>query len=211
MSHLRLLVAVVAGCWLLHGENLQADAGIPPFAMSQQYSADLTIATKGGLTVQSKTFVDGDKLRSTISMEGMEMATIVRKDEKKIYQLMPSQKMVMVLDFDPAKLMGSRTAGFAPEGKFELIGPDTIGGVACVKYKVTSDKNKEIFYMWFDPASKTPVQMAAGDGSFKVTWKNYQAGPQDASLFEVPADYQVVPMQMPDVPGMTGGASGGGQ
>jgi hypothetical protein len=209
MNPLRLLVAVVAGCGLFQGENLRADAGAPPFAMDKQYSADMTIMTKGGMTVHTKTYVDGDKLRSNLSMGGIDMATIVRKDQQKVYQVIPAQKMVMEMNFDPSKFTGSKAAGFGPEGSFVVVGPDTIGGVACTKYKVTSDKTKEIFYMWLDLAGKTPVQMAADDGSFTVTWKNYKAGPQDASLFEVPADYQVMPM--PSIPGMPGGDSGGGQ
>jgi hypothetical protein len=41
--------------------------------------------------------------------------------------------------------------------------------------------------------------MATADGSLTVKWTNFTAGPQDASLFEVPAGYQV--MSMPGMPG----------
>ena len=70
------------------------------------------------------------------------------------------------------------------------------------KYKVTSDKTKQVFFFWLDVARKIPVQMAAADGSLVVKWKNFVAGPQDPSLFEVPAGYQVT--AMPDMPGMPG-------
>jgi len=44
-----------------------------------------------------------------------------------------------------------------------------------------------------------------------VKWSNYTTGPQDATLFEPPAGFQV--MQMPAGMGMPGGggAPGGGQ
>jgi hypothetical protein len=35
-----------------------------------------------------------------------------------------------------------------------------------------------------------------------ILWKNYKAGPQDAALFEPPADYKV--MTMPALPGGAG-------
>ncbi len=199
MNPSRLVFAVVAGCCLLRPEPLAAQAGVPPFAMEKQYSADLTITTKDGTAIQSKTYVDGDKMRSEMAMNGMEMATIIRKDKRKIYHVMVSQKMIMEMDYDPDKFKGRTAASFGPEGKFELVGPEAVDGVACTKYKVTSDKTKQVFYFWLDVARKVPVQMAAADGSFTAKWKNYKPGPQDASLFEPPAGYQVMPM--PNIPG----------
>ena len=215
MNSLRLVLALVIGCCLLRPEPLAAQTAVaqtaaaPPFEMDRQYSADLTIITKDGLTIQSKTYVDGDKMRGEMSMNGMEMATIVRKDKLKIYQVMDAQKMAMEMDYDPAKFMKGRTAAaFGPIGKFELVGPDTIDGVSYTKYKVASDVTKETFYFWLDMTHKVPVQMAAADNSFTVKWKNYKAGPQDAALFEVPAGYQI--MAMPDMPGMSGSPGGDG-
>jgi outer membrane lipoprotein-sorting protein len=206
MNPSRFVFAIVAGCCLLCPASLPAEEGTPPFAMEKQYSAEMTITTKAGMTLQLKSYVDGDKMRSEMTMNGMDMATIVRKDKQKIYQVMVSQKMVMELPYDPDKFKGSTAASFGPEGKFELVGPDIVDGVACMKYKVTSDKNKQIFYFWLDAARKAPVEMAAEDGSFTAKWKNFKTGPQDASLFELPAGYQVMAM-----PAMPGGAGGGGQ
>jgi len=201
MNSIRLVLAIVAGVCLLRPELLRADDGAVPFAMEKHYSADLTITMKSGMVIQSKTYVDGDKMRSDATMNGMAMAIIVRKDMKKIYQVMEAQKMVMESDFNPDKYPGGSAASFGPEGKFDLVGPDTVDGVACTKYTVTSDKTKQVFYFWLDVARKVPVQMAATNGSLVVKWKNFAAGPQDASLFEVPAGYQV--MDMPGMPGPT--------
>ena len=206
MKPCRLVFVIVAGCCLLGPEALRGQEGAPPFAMDKQYSADLMIMTKEGMAIKAKTYLDGDKMRSEMDMNGMEMATIVRKDKQKIYQVMVSQKMIMEMDYDPDKFSGRTAAAFGPEGRFEVVGPETMDGVACTKYKVTSDKSKQVFYFWLDMARKVPVQMAAADGSFTVKWKNYKAGPQDAALFEPPAGYQVIAM-----PGGTGMPGGGGQ
>jgi hypothetical protein len=201
MNSFRLVFAVMAGCCLLRPAPVAADGAVPPFAMEKHYSADLMITTKEGMAIQSKTYVDGDKMRSDVTMNGMEMAIIVRKDKQKIYQVLEAQKMVMETNFDANKFQGHAAASFGPEGKFELIGPATIDGVACTKYRVTSDKTREIFYFWLDVAHKVPVEMAAADESFTVKWNHYQAGPQAAALFEIPAGYQVMP---------AGGLPGGG-
>ena len=204
MNPPRFFLLVVAGCCLLRPAPLAADDAAPPFTMEKHYSADLAITTKNGMTIQSKTYVDGDKMRSDVTMNGMAMAIIVRKDEQKIYQVMEDQKMVMESDYDPSKFQGHTAvdSSLGPEGKFDLIGPETVDGVACTKYTVTSDKPRQVFYFWLDAARKVPVEMAATDGSLVVKWKNFTAGPQDASLFEVPAGYQV--MSMPGMPGGEG-------
>jgi hypothetical protein len=199
MSSSRLVFAIVAACCLLWPGTLPAQEA--PFSLDQPSSADLTISMKNGMTIQAKTYLDGENIRSEMTMSGMDMATIFRKDKQKIYEVMVAQKMVMEMDYNPDKFKGYSAASLAlgTAGKFDLVGPDTLDGVACTKYKVTADKTKDVFYFWLDVPRKTPIQMAAGDGSFTVKWKNYKVGPQDASLFVPPAGYQVVPM--PSLPG----------
>jgi hypothetical protein len=218
MTSPRLVLALVAGCCLLRPAPLTADTpaapvappapsvtAAPPFAMEKQYSADVEVVMKSGMTVESKTFVEGDKMRSNVSMNGMSMAIIVRKDQKKIYQIMEAQKMIMESPLDPTKIPGGAGA-FGPEGKFDLLGNETVAGVPCVKYKVTPDNSKQVYLLWYDEAHKVPVEMASADGALTVKWKNFVPGPQAAALFEPPAGYQV--MEMPQGMGMPG--SGGG-
>jgi hypothetical protein len=198
----RLVLAIMAGCCWLGPKLVLADDAAPPFTMEKHYSADLAIRTGQGMAIQSKTFVDGDKMRSDVKMNGVTMAIIVRKDKQKMYQVLDTQKMIMEMDYDPEKMQGNAATSFGPEGKFVVIGPDTVDGVPCTKYTVTSDKTKQVFYFWLDVARKVPVEMAATDGSLTVKWKNFSAGPQDPSLFEPPAGYQVMPM--PNMPGGAG-------
>src|SRR5271156_5534367 len=101
------------------------------------------------------------------------------------------------MPLDPTKVQQA-TVAMGATGKSELVGPDTVNGVATMKYKMTSPDNK-VYWFWVDPVAKVPVKMAADDGSVTVVWKDYKPGPQDASLFEPPADYQV--MQMPSAAG----------
>ncbi len=204
MNPSRLVFAVVAGCCLLRPEPLPAQEA--PFGWGKSFSADMVITTAKGRTITSKMYSDGGKMRTEMSMNGMQMATIVRPDLQKVYQVMVTQKMVMEIPYDPNKFKNSMAAASGPKGKFELIGPEMAEGVACIKYKVTSDESTKVNFLWIDAAAKSPVKMASEDGSFIILWKNYKAGPQDASLFEPPADYKVMTM-----PVMPGGGGGGGQ
>jgi len=198
----------MAGCGLLRAQSPVSGDVSSPFSPAPQFSADIVVTTDKGQNITQKMYSDGGKMRSEMSMNGMQMVTIVRPDLQKLYQVMVAQKMVMVMPYDPSKFKKQMAAAAGPEGKFDLIGPDTVEGVACTKYKVTSGDNK-VFFLWIDAASKAPVRMTAEDSSVTILWKNYKVGPQDAALFEPPAGYQV--MAMPSMPGTPGAPGGGGQ
>ncbi len=208
MTRFHLLLVLAFVCGWLSPASLPAQEVRPPFTMNKQYSADMTIVTKNGMTLETKSYIDGDKMRSEMEMNGIKMATIIRRDKSKIYQLMPSQKMVLEMDYDESKFKGQSAAAFGTDGKYELVGPDLADGVNCTKYKVTSDKNHQVFFFWLDTANQVPLKMEAQDNSFTVKWKNFKAGPQSPDLFELPAGYQVMPM--PAMPGMPSGMGSGG-
>jgi len=188
MNPLRLVFALVAGCCFLHPESLAAQ-GAPPFAFAKQYSADVATTAKDH-TFESKMYMDNGKTRSEANVNGTSMVIIIRPDLQKFYQVMVDRKTVTEVPVNPEtykKTMGP----FAPENKFEWVGPEAVDHVACTKYKGTVGEGK-VCFLWVDATKQVPVKMAAEDGTFTVQWKNYKAGPQDAALFEPPAGYQVI-------------------
>ncbi len=202
MNPSRLVFFIVAGVFLSWPQSLRADA--PPFTPDKQFSADQVITTKSGMTVACKIYMNDGKARSEMNTQDMQVISIVRPDEKKMFMVMPSQKMVMVMNLDE-KTTAQINAATGDDGKFETVGPETMDGVACTKYKMTTKDNK-VFFWWVNTATKAPVKIAADDGSITLDWKNYKAGPQDPALFEPPKDYQTV--AMPGGGGMPGAADG---
>ena len=207
MLLIRLLLLASAGFVFGPASSLFAQDAAPPISFDKAYSADQIITTKDGMTVNSKLYCDNGRVRTEMSMQGMNIVSIVLPDQQKVYSIMEAQKMVMVMPYDPAKykkyMIG--TPGF--DGKFEAAGNETVEGVACNKYKVTTDG--KVYDMWINPATKQPVKLAAENGEFTLVWKNYVAGPQDPALFQVPAGYQMI--NMPSMPGMPGGGAAPGQ
>jgi alpha-glucosidase (family GH31 glycosyl hydrolase) len=195
MTPSKLVFALVVGFCLLRPAPLLADDALSPFGANAQFSADMITTTKEGTSITQKLYSDSGKMRSEVTANGMNMVSIIRPDQKKVYSVMVDQKMAMEMPYDPEKMKQQGIGATGPQGKTELIGPDTVEGIACKKYKVTSEKDNKVFFFWADAANKTPVKMMAEDGALTIVWKNYKAGPQDAALFEVPAGYQV--MQMP--------------
>jgi len=197
MKSFRLVLYLLVGCWFFHSEPASAQSTAPAYAFPKQYSADQVMTTREGTTMTMKSYRDNDKIRSEMNQNGMQMISIIRLDQQKMYSVMVAQKMVMVMPLNPAKVKQMMPPGSGGDANVETVGPDTVDGVAATKYKITGSDGKVIF-LWVNAASQVPLKLASDDGSFTMVWKSFQIGPQDAALFEPPSDYQV--MNMPAAP-----------
>jgi hypothetical protein len=202
----RVALLVVAG-WTLLLQPLHAQAPAP-WTPDKQYSADQVMTTKDGTTMNTKVFVDSGKIRTETNAHGMNMVAIMLPAEKKMYTVMVDQHMVMEMPLNDARAQQMAAATGSGNAKFDLVGPDAVDGVATIKYKMTTANNPKAIFWWINPATKSPVKMASEDGDFTLTWKNYKPGPQDPTLFQPPAGWQVV--QMPGGMGMPGSGGPGG-
>lgn len=139
-------------------------------------------------TLDLTLYVDGDKYR----VEHPYGIFLLRKDEKKLFMLMPQNKLVLTLPYTEKEL--DKYKDLVQESQTKYLGPETVEGVACAKYQVTSDKG-ELSYLWTDVAKRVPVKWMTTDGKKTALWKNYVIGPPNPQLFEVPSDY--ISMSMP--------------
>jgi hypothetical protein len=180
----------VAGLFLLLLQLAFAEDA-PPFTMGKQFSADQTITSKNGV-LAAKVYVDSGKVRLEFSGRGTQTINIIRPDLQKIYAVLPEQKLIMEVPYGRAGIIKRMSVVDGPAGKFELLGPDLMGGVACTKYKVTSADGR-VNFLWINPAKQAPVKMDMF-GAFTIQWTNYRLGPQDVALFDPPTDYKSMKM-----------------
>ena len=207
MTLIRLLLLASVGFVFCPVRSLLADDAAPAVTFDKAYSADQIITTREGTTVNSKLYCDNGRVRTEMNASGMNIVAIILPDQQKAYTIMEAQKMIMVMPYDPEKYKKYMIGTSNFNGKIEAAGTDVVDGIACNKYKVTSDG--KIYDLWINTSTKQPVKLTAEDGAFTLVWKNYQAGPQDPALFQVPAGYQM--MNMPSMPGMPGGGAAPGQ
>jgi hypothetical protein len=207
MIMMRLFLLAMAGGAFSAGTLLRAQAPAPapaPVIFDKSFRAEQQVTMRDGTSMATKVFFDNGKIRVEMAPHGMNVTALVLPDAGKVYSILDAQKMVMVMPYDAAKYKMFLVGTPSFDGKIEQVGTETINGIFCNKYKVTA-ANK-IYDFWIDAAKKQPVKIAAEDGAFTATWKNYQAGPQDPALFVVPADYQMV--VMPSLPAMPSSAPG---
>ncbi len=180
--------------------------GLPHYEVPSSYSEDLVI-TADGRTIVMKRAIDGGKTRTDLSMDGQSMVMIEMGDERgTTYNLMPDRKEALKqsrasmdemtggqlgqLEAKGAKEAKSAQAN-PPDMKVEDLGDDTAGGAPARKMRLTSADG--VVLAWFEKATGAPLRMESTvEGKNAVIeWKNRKAGPQAASLFEVPKEYKV--------------------
>lgn len=197
-----LAAAMLAGLLALYGGPARA----------QQFSADVvhTNSSGGSDGHASKLYVSDDKLRMDNAGPEGGFLLIDRKARTahtvvpaaKAYLDMPqsslmAQLFMPVIDPNDAcrqwQQMMQSAAREPGEWRCRRIGPETVNGRATVKYEGTSPKG-ETGYGWVDPRLKFLVkrQDAHGNG---MELRDIKEGPQQASLFEIPADYQKTDMR----------------
>jgi hypothetical protein len=82
-----------------------------------------------------------------------------------------------------------------PDWDCRKIGDETVNGRSTVKYEGTSKKS-ETHYVWIDKKIVFPIKWQSNgeSGESSGELQNIQEGPQAASLFEIPSDYQKMDM-----------------
>jgi hypothetical protein len=173
------------------------------FAVSAEaadFSADM-VSMGGGGTQRGKIFMSQDKIR----MELPEAVTITRLDKKLIWILMPKDKMYMQQPLQPGNPVPS---GEKMKGEIErkLLGKEMLDGRMTDKYQVTyqDGRLKQTVLQWLAPGIAIPVKTAAVDNSWSMEYKNIKIGRQPDALFELPADYQNMSVQMPSMKDLLG-------
>ncbi len=166
--------------------------------MGKQFSAEQIVTGDKGGSDCFLVYVDHGKVRVEAKTENGTSLNIIRPDLQKWYLVMVNRKSIMELPYSAAKTLERLTEGDAFLGKNQLLDAEVTDGVNCMHYKVTN-VDGTISFTWIDPARRAPVKMVRGDVT--TEWKNYQEGPQDASLFEIPKDYKMVTFR---APGSTG-------
>jgi hypothetical protein len=192
MNKLLPSLMLIAALVFLSPEGARAQTS--PLKALSDHSVEMVTQT-AGQTISTVMYKSKDKTRVETKANGMESVSIMREDLKKMYMLMPAQKMYMEMDLNPAAAAADMTT---PKGdmKWEKLGSETINTVACDKYKVTTTyegKTNEMIYYIDAQGRPARTEMTTGDQKMVVDYKNWKEASQDASLFEVPAGFSKMP------------------
>jgi hypothetical protein len=154
------------------------------------FSAD-EIHAIGKQVTTEKIFVTADAIRTEGEKNGKRVISIMRLDKKVIWNLMPDQKMYMELPF----MSSAEVASMAKDAKIEKesLGSEQVGAYHCDKYRVKVTYEGKVYTSVEWDAKELngfAVKKVDEKGAWATEYQNVHLGPQDPSLFEVPAGYQ---------------------
>jgi len=179
---------------------LLASAAIAQPPTMSQFSADMTSKSAKGDTATGKFYMGDRKTRMDMTSHGMEVRMLFDLKAKKSYMLMVAQHMYMEHNIDEqpkGNMAGPSVPSFKPECDpdhftCKSVGTEMVNGRLCDKWVYTAkDAGNEAANQttWVDMKIRVPVRVIHGDGS-QMDFTNIKEGPQEASLFELPAGYQ---------------------
>ena len=190
-------------------------AGAMQFTNPQaEYSADKVTQTES-VTFEQHVYYTPTKERTEMHGSGKNAdqmpIQILRKDNKVMWQVMPSQKMYMEYSLDrPAPSTMKKEPADMTKWDFEetVVGEEVMEGVNVTKYKTiatSTDGKKFGGFSWRTKEGiplKVDLLYKQGEEKHRMTTElhNLKIGPQDPQLFEIPADYTKF-----DMAGMMGG------
>jgi outer membrane lipoprotein-sorting protein len=189
--------AAFLAIFLTFGSSAQAFVGAIAVGLGQMnddvgqietaFAADAKIETEE-MTATTRIYYKPGMVRDEIDMGGQKMITIRRFDTNKVWMLM-GQGMYMEIDLE----QGSKQV---PEYKLisrEVVGPETVNGMATVKYKSVYETKDGKFggFTWFteDNIAVKGFLISETKGKkqrVKFELTNLEREPQPDSLFELP-------------------------
>lgn len=165
-------------------------------APTADYSADRIIESVQG-NMSQKVYASGLKERTEMSMGGMQMVSILRRDREVMWTLMPAQGMYVEMDLKKAL---EQQPASGPEIGVEItrMGDENVDGIATTKYKMTVKDKSASGFLWLTRENiplKMEVLATDGNDRHRVVMRlqNLKIGKQDAALFEIPAGLGKMP------------------
>lgn len=181
----RIWPVAFAFALLVCARPARAQSLFKPFSADQVHVVNKKTTNGKVLAIENAVRVEGE------NNKGKKSISITRFDRNVVWVLMPDQKMYMEMPFQGLAEMASTIKGATV--KRDSLGSEQVGAYHCDKARVETTYEGKV-YVSIEWAAKEldgfVVKKADEKGSWSTEYQNVQLGPQDPSLFEVPAGYQ---------------------
>jgi len=167
-------------------------AGANAQMKNPSFSADQVKVT-AGKTSTTKVYSSDKAVRVEKEEKGRKSITIMHLDQKSVWVLNPDQKTYMDMGGLGAASMDLANSVGDSKLEREALGSETIGAYHCDKYRVKTTFDGKVYTMIEWDAKELggfAVKQADEKGGWSKEYQNVKLGPQDPSLFELPADYK---------------------
>lgn len=171
-----------------------------PFGQPTVAYSGTTVTEIGGQTMETRVFYTPGHQRNELQTTVGEEVMLLDFEQHVSYLLMPMARRYMEMPMG-AHGMGGGTASTDPAGtsENEKLGRESVGGQEATKYRfqTTTPEGSTAGFVWVtddgilmrSETEITPANSSLPPGKIVMTLQNLEIGPQDPSLFELPADY----------------------
>jgi hypothetical protein len=136
-------------------------------------------------------------MREEMAMQGTNTAIIIDGDAQKMYTLMPDMKLYMEMPFDSSAMdqgsweSGDQVLQYHPN----IIGTETIDGKSCtiIAWEDANGSVKE--WIWTETGIPLKTEVTTQGMTTTIEYNDFDFSDIADSMFEVPADYQLMATQ----------------
>jgi outer membrane lipoprotein-sorting protein len=159
----------------------------PGGGQAAEFSAKMVL-TDGGKVMPGKVYVKGDKMRQEFTDERGQSITIVRKDRKVIWVVMPQHRVYVEMPLRK-ELPGQFLQLPEETLKRQKVCSETVSGYATERYQVTVSGGAAgpvIQNFWMCDQLGMPVKMECKEKNLSVEYQDIKEGAVEDKLFEPP-------------------------
>ncbi|MBN1251292.1 MAG: hypothetical protein JXR51_00485 [Bacteroidales bacterium] len=156
--------------------------------------------TLSGVKKDFKVFSDKNRYRNEFNEDGQEGIIIVLNQPKKVFVIIPQQKMAiktnpyspMSMGNDPLKLYEYQ---LDLGGTEKIIGNETVNGYDCVKKELYGESKQLLYTMWYSNKYSFPIKIVshidvAGDTNMEL--KDIKSWTADEAGFKIPEGFTIM-------------------
>ena len=168
-------------------------------AYSQEFSAEMVRQKPAGAPT-TQISVSKDKVRFDVNGQSKKSYVIIDLTKRASVMVLPANKTYIMtapgripssipllhID-DPENACPAWEKALNNPGTCKKVGDDTLNGRSTVKYTGTAD-NGDTGTAWVDRKLHFVIKWEGEKGAAEL--QNIKEGPQDASLYQIPTDYQ---------------------
>ena len=157
-----------------------------------EYSAVQHIETVPGPFL-NRIYIAGDRERQDASLGGKTVTTIIRRDKRVVWLLIPGQKLYEEVDVASASVTSLPGQLNPLLGK--RLGDERLDGRPVSKIAMPMNEGRQVAYAWVSPEglvlkAMIPADEQTGRPEARLRLQDVQFGRQDQTLFELPEGYR---------------------
>lgn len=166
---------------------------LPDIGQAAEFTAKMVL-TDGGKAMPGKIYVKGDKMRQEFTDEHGQSVTIVRKDKKLVWVVMPQDRVYAEIPLK--KEMPGQFLQFPDKTlKKQKVGTETVNGYATDRFQVVvsgGSSGPVVQNFWMCDQLGMPVKMECKEKSLSVEYKDIKEGRVEDKLFEPPPGFKKI-------------------